>query len=190
MSVGDHIQVPSFRTFSEAIIPLDLPISASELHGVMCGYLASGSHRLGESYLRALIVKKNEAMTRDAARMLFSLYTITEQQLQGSDFEVSLMLPDDSAPIFERARAFSEWCEGFSQGLTVSGLQLSELSSEEAKEAVEHITEFADLDYESVSVDETDEKALTDVVEHTRMGFLHIYYDTHQNKKADSGGKH
>lgn len=177
MSISETIQLPSYETFNESISALDLPISGSELHGVMCGYLVGGDQRQGEGYLRALMLKKPEKTIREAARTLFSVYAVTEQQLTNFGFELQLLLPDDNAPLYERARAFSEWCEGFSQGMTVAGVNFTSLKSEEAQEAVQHITEFANLDYEEVDVTEEDERALMEVIEYTRMAILHLYSD-------------
>ncbi len=190
MSVSENIQLLSFRSFHEAVAPLDLPISESELHGVMCGYLVAGSSQLGESYLRALMLKKNESIAREAARALFAVYAVTEQQLGNLGFELELMLPDDDMPLYDRARAFSEWCEGFSQGMTVAGVNFSVLQGEEAQEAVQHITEFANLDYDEVDVGEEDERALVEVIEYTRVAVLHIYCDIRKDSSKSTETAH
>lgn len=76
-----------------------------------------------------------------------------------------------------RAQAFSEWCEGFTQGINMAGVSYEQLKEEEAQEALHHILEFAQLDYESLQVDEEDEMALVEVSEYTRMAILKIYGD-------------
>lgn len=190
MSISDTIQLPSYEVFSEGISVLDLPISGSELHGVMCGYLVAGEQHQGERYLHALMLKKPKKMIREAARVLFDVFAVTEQQLNQFGFELQLLLPHDDASLYERARAFSEWCEGFSQGMTVAGVNFTSLKSEEAQEAMQHITEFANLDYEEVDVTEEDERALMEVIEYTRMAILHLCSDIRGDGMRGTGTKH
>ncbi len=190
MSMSEIIQLPSYDVFNENISVLDLPISVSELHGVMCGYLVGGDQRHGEGYLRALMVNKPKKVILEASSILFGVYAVTEQQLANFGFDFQILLPHEDAPLYERARAFGEWCEGFSQGITVAGIGFSSLKSEEAREALQHITEFANLDYEEVAVTEEDERALMEVIEYTRMAILHIYTDIRVGDESSPGTKH
>lgn len=178
MSVEHHLsQLPAYQTFIDTISVLDLPISGSELHGLMCGYLCAGAASEGETYLRALTTHKKGELFRAAVLTLFEVYNLTQQQLINFDFEFQLLLPDDNQPLIDRAQAFSEWCEGFTQGMTVSGVGYAQLHEEESQEALRHLLEFAQLEYETLQVDEEDEKALFEVSEYTRMTVLRLYGD-------------
>lgn len=176
-SSDSHTQLPSYLDFSYAIAVLCLPISCAELHGVLCGYLVSGRQREAESYLRALLSKRELKKTRTAALALFDVFAISQQQLTELGFVFELMLPNDDESLASRAQAFSEWCEGFTQGLTVSGVDVDKLHNEEAQEAIQHITEFAQLDYTALRVSEEDERALLEVTEYTRMAVLSLQAD-------------
>lgn len=171
------MKLPDYRIFSHSMAMLNLPISCSELHGVLCGYLAAGGHRQGESYLRALLANREVGEARQAAMALFDVFTISHHQLSALGFEFELMLPDDDEPLTMRAQAFSEWCEGFTQGMTVVGLDFDALKTDEAQDAIQHLTEFAQLDYEALRVNEEDERALMEVIEYTRMAVLSIHAD-------------
>ncbi|KTD07771.1 UPF0149 family protein [Legionella jamestowniensis] len=172
------LHLPAYQMFIDTISVLELPISGSELHGIMCGYLCAGAPTEGEAYLRALTVKsKKDEATRSAAMAMFDVFLISQQQLANFDFEFQLLLPDDGEPLMTRAQAFSEWCEGFTQGINMAGVSYEQLKEEEAQEALHHILEFAQLDYESLQVDEEDEMALVEVSEYTRMAILKIYGD-------------
>jgi uncharacterized protein YgfB (UPF0149 family) len=169
---------PAYQTFVESIAVLDLPISSSELHGVMCGYLCGGASHEGEMYLRALVVKKKKDRVLQAAVLsLFELYGISKQYIANVDFEFQLLLPDDSAPLAERAQAFGEWCEGFTQGITLAGISYEALEEDESQEALQHLFEFAQLDYETLSIDEDDEQSLMEVSEYARMAILRLCGD-------------
>ncbi|MDP1604926.1 MAG: UPF0149 family protein [Legionella sp.] len=188
MSYEDNpSHLPSCDSFAENIAILNLPISCSELHGVMCGYLCAGAFHEGEIYLRALMVKfEKNATTRVAAKALFDVYEISKHQISTMDFGFQLLLPEDQAPLMERAEAFSEWCEGFTQGITLAGIDYEELEEEDSQEALEHLFEFAQLDYEGLDIEEEDEKALMEVNEYARMAVLRLSGDIKANK---SGGE-
>lgn len=169
---------PVYQSFADSIATLDLPFSASELHGVMCGYLCAGAFQEGEMYLRTLFVnnKKNSNM-QPAMLSIFELYEISKQHIANVDFEFRLVLPDDMFPFPERAQAFGEWCEGFTQGITLAGISADELEEEDSQEALQHLFEFANLDYQNLNIDEDDEKALMEVSEYTRMAILRLSGD-------------
>jgi uncharacterized protein YgfB (UPF0149 family) len=183
------LRLPDYHTFIDSIDVLSLPISGSELHGVMCGYLCAGAINKGESYLRALMNNRGDAGLRRAALALFGVYAVSQQQLVSFDFEFQLLLPDDHEALAERAQAFSEWCEGFTQGITLAGVGYEQLQEEEAQEALEHMTEFAQLDYHTLHIDEEDEHALMEVSEYARMAVLRIYGDLHASKKKDGSSE-
>lgn len=175
-STLDHL--PSYQQFVANIAVLELPISASELHGLLCGYMCAGEFQKGELYLRALIARdKNSELIRTAASALFELYALSKQQIKTLDFSFALLLPDESDPLVERAQAFSEWCEGFTQAMTLSGIGYDDLDEEDSQEALQHLFEFSELDYHHLDVDEDDEKALVEVSEYARMAVLRLSDD-------------
>ena len=168
------LHLPNYHDFLNSIAILALPISASELHGVMCGYLCAGAISEGESYLRALMTNKKDAVMRVA---LFGVYAVSQQQMLNFDFEFQLLLPGEDEPLADRARAFSEWCEGFTQGLTLAGAGYEQLQEDEAQEALQHLIEFSQLDYHTISINEEDERALMEVTEYARLAVLRIHGD-------------
>lgn len=173
--------LPDYQNFNNIIAILELPFSGSELHGMICGYLCAGAAYEGEAYLRALTSNKKDQSTRAAVLAIFEIYTISQHQLGNFDFGFEMFLPGEHEPLLERAQAFSEWCEGFTQSMSVSGIDSARLQEEESQEALQHIQEFAQLDYESLRVDEEDEKALVEVSEYARMAVLRLYSDLKEN---------
>lgn len=182
MSTQHTLRLPSYQHFADTIALLHLPLSASELHGVMCGYLAAGAVRQGENYIRALLVQRTEHETRDVLLTLFGVFTVSHQQLLDNHFEFELLLPSDEAPLMDRAQAFTEWCEGFVQGMTVSGIDMDQFHEDETQDALHHIKEFAQMDYAQVTVNEEDEHALMEVYEYARMAVWQIYTDIQEHQ--------
>jgi uncharacterized protein YgfB (UPF0149 family) len=186
MSVTEYpLQLPDYDVFSQMIAVLDLSISSSELHGMLSGYLAAGKGG-GEFYIRSLIAKNNTMMTREIMLSLFHLQAITQQQLSHAGFEFQLLLPNDAQDLVVRAQAFSEWCHGFFQGMNLAGVKERDLFDEETQEALQHITEFAELDYQSIEVSAEDEYSLVEVCEYTRVAVMHIYNDLNINPKSET----
>lgn len=190
MSVeNSRLHLPEYDTFIESIAVLTLDISGSQLHGMMCGYLCAGADHQGESYLRALLNNKKDQESRAAVLSMFEVFSISQQQISNFDFEFEMLLPDEHAPLIERAQAFSEWCEGFTQGLTVIGIGPDQFYEEEAQEALQHLIEFAELDCDTLDVDEEDEKALMEVSEYARMAVIRLHGDLVMNERERGGSE-
>jgi yecA family protein len=175
-NINIPLHLPSYQPFTDDMAILNLPMSVSELHGMMCGYLCAGATSDGEAYLQALITSPKDTDFRRAALALFGVYAVSQQQLLNFDFSFQLLLPEDHESLAYRAQAFSEWCDGFTQGITLVGVDAFQLQEEEAQEALQHLSEFAQLDYHHLEFDE-DERALMEVTEYTRMAVLRIHGD-------------
>lgn len=179
----NRLQLPDYDGFIESIAVLALDISGSELHGLMCGYVCAGADNQGEAYLRALASNKKNQLIRAAILAMFAVFSISQQQIANFDFEFELLLPDEEVSLIERAKAFSEWCKGFTEGLSMAGVSMEVFYEEEAQEVLQHLIEFAELDCDSLDVDEEDEKALMEVSEYVRMAVIRLHGDLVMNKK-------
>ncbi|HAT7846038.1 TPA: UPF0149 family protein [Legionella pneumophila] len=189
---NDSLHLPKYDDFVQSISVLALTMSGSELHGIMCGYLCAGADSQGEAYIRALLNNKKDEQSRNALLSMFSVFSISQQQMNNFDFEFEMLLPDDDESLITRAQAFSEWCEGFTQGLTIAGVGMEQFYEEESQDALQHLIEFAELDCELLEVGEEDERALMEVSEYTRMAVLRLHSDLvlHERELGDSGTTH
>lgn len=179
----DSLHLPLYQTFVDSIANLALPFSGSELHGIMCGYLSAGAAREGIAYLGTLIPDLKDPSTRPATLAIFELYAVSQQQIECLGFEFQLLLLDEHESLERRAQSFTDWCEGFTQGIRMANVDYNALEDEDTQDALQHITEFADMDLQSLQVEEEDERALTDIVEYTRMAVLHIHSDLQANRQ-------
>lgn len=184
---NNRLHLPEYDHFIQSIDVLALEISGSELHGMMCGFLCAGEDNQGEAYMRALLNNRKDEESRAAILSMFAVYSVSQQQINNFDFQFEMMLPDDNTSLTERAQAFSEWCEGFTQGLIIAGVDGDQFYDEEAQEALEHLTQFADLDIEAIDVDEEDEKALLEVSEYARMAVIRLHNDLVMNERERGG---
>ena len=177
-------QLPEYDIFCEQIAALALPISASQMHGTLSAYLCMGALFKGEAYLRALTTNHRGELTKIAIEALFNVYTISLYQMQQDNFSFQLLLPDDEQSLSERAQAFSEWCVGFIKAVENIGVNKN-LLEEDSQEALSHLTEFSELDYHALQINEEDERALMEVSEYTRMAVLRLYWDIKINSLDD-----
>jgi uncharacterized protein YgfB (UPF0149 family) len=172
------MELPEYDDFLGAISSLALPFSASQLHGMLCAYLVIGATDTATAFLTALSRSEQDQKTSRAATVaLFNVLTITQQQLIHLGLDFKLLLPDDEHPLAYRAQAFSEWCEGFIATLNASNIQAKQLTDVDSREALEHIAEFSELNYETLDINEEDEAALAEVCEYTRIAVLHLHSD-------------
>lgn len=172
--------LPTYQDFNEAILPLALPLSAAFIHGILCGYLCANHASQGEAYIQALGQNKQDFHCREAILYIFRVYSISQTQLSNFDFEFEMLLPDDDTSLALRAKSFSDWCDGFSQGMAISGVTPESLEEEETQDAFMHIVDFADIDLESLTMDEEDEQALFEVEEYARMAVLRLHQEIKQ----------
>jgi yecA family protein len=180
----EHLHLPDYQEFSASIDILLLRISTSLLHGMMCGYLCAGADIQGEAYLRALLNNKKDDASRNAILAIFAVFSISQQQINSMDFEFQMLLPTVDESLKVRAQAFSQWCDGFIQALTLAGIGANQFQDEETQDAFQHIIEFADLDCDTLDIDEDDERALMEVSEYARMAVLRLHGDLMQKKEG------
>ena len=186
---SNRLHLPEYDSFIESIAVLTLDVSGSELHGIMCGFLCAGADSQGETYLRALLNNKKDEASRAAFLAMFAVFSISQQQISNFDFEFEQLLPDENESLINRAGAFSKWCEGFTQGLSMAGVGIDQFYDEEAQDAFQHLIEFAELDTDSLDVDEEDEKALMEVSEYARMAVIRLHGDLVMNERERGGSE-
>lgn len=192
MSISnDSLHLPAYQSFLDAISVFDLPISPSELHGTICGYLCAQRSEGAASYLRALTMNHSrDENTRLGTLALFEMLTVSQQQLQHFDFEFQMLLPSEGIPLADRAQAFGEWCVGFINGMQKSGIDFGSFNEEESQEAFQHLKEFSHLDYESLEVSEDDEKALFEVSEYAKFAVIRIFEDLIEEEPHSKSSAH
>ncbi len=145
---------------------------AAEIHGIMCGMLASGMPVESKEWLPALedFTNQKETFTPECFDTLKHLYTDTVEQFIDADFTLALCLPDDSAPITERASSLLLWVQGFLLGF---GLQQNDLTrcSADVKEAMEDFSQIARMEDDLEECEES-EQSLFEVVEYVRVSAM------------------
>jgi len=169
--------LPDIYELEDVLLRLNSTMSAAESHGVLCAILcARGSadmsdwvgHILGEQ-------EQGNVLLKETLMLLNTLYEVTLTQLNGTDCDFKLYLPDDEEDLRERVEALTAWCQGFVYGLAVGGLSDTKDLPADSMELVKDIIEIskAETDNEANPTEE-DEHAYVEIVEYLRTGTLLI----------------
>lgn len=146
-------------------------VDASELHGVLCGYIAGGGRPDGTDWLAKLAV---DAPSPGEGSALEQMQQGSLAQFADSDFGFSLLLPADDAALGLRADCVLQWCRGFLGGFGLAG-HLDALP-DNVSEAINDLHRIGSADV-SVEDEEADEEALAEIIEFVRMAALMIHQE-------------
>jgi len=166
----------------EALNQAALGMGASELHGLLTGYLCGGGEAGGRDVLAALQLEVEDA---DAAGPLVDLLDAAwpryRQQLDDPHLGFEALLPADSRPLSERADAIVDWTRGFLGGFGLAGARADGLT-EDGREVLRDLGSIASsqlaLDTSSDAAVEDDESALMELVEFVRVGAMLLRTET------------
>jgi uncharacterized protein YgfB (UPF0149 family) len=126
--------------------------------------------------LAALELEPDPAPTVEEQGMLNRLRHQTEEWLADPDLTFSPWLPDDDAPIAERAEALSEWSEGFLGGFGLGGSpEANKNMSEEARELLKDLAGIATTEFEFDQDEDVNDENLTEIEEYVRTGALMLH---------------
>ncbi len=178
---------PDISQLEGLLFDADAALGAIESHGVLCGMLCAQGATDAAQWMLHVLGKREESseVLRQAGKKLLEIHQISVEQMNDSDVEFELMLPDDDETLEARVEALGIWCQGFVFGLAVGGVKQDTELPEDSKELIGDILEIsragymvddeAELNTAIEEDNEEDEVALMEVTEYVRMGVLLIY---------------
>jgi len=166
-----------YEELETVLATADAEVEAAECHGVVCGMICAAGTVDVSTVLEHLLGEGNtlSAAARDCHKFLERLYAESLLHLNDGDFELQLLLPDDDAPLIDRANALVQWCQGFLFGLGLGGFKQKEGSPETVDEIVRDFYEISQTRYDCEMPDEVDESAYAEIVEYVRMSTLLVH---------------
>ena len=176
--------LPEIGPLEDLLFQLDAAMGAIEAHGALCGMLcAQGSTEASKWLVHVLGEHQGEGNARlqEAAARLMRLYQATTAQINDSEVDFELYLPDDDEPLEDRVEALAVWCQGFVYGLAAGGVKQDTRLPDDSQELIRDFVEISRLGAQSLEDDEDaaaleqDEVAFTEVLEYVRMGAVLIY---------------
>ncbi|HEX7339882.1 MAG TPA: UPF0149 family protein [Rhodanobacteraceae bacterium] len=179
-------------SFEEALGQTTLGVGASELHGLLAGYVCGGGGAKGAYMLKALELESDDELAGTPLRALMEGATPwCRESLSGMHLGFAPLLPPDSRPLAERTDAMVEWTRGFLGGFGLSGARADALS-EDGREVLRDLgtvaTSQLTLDTSSDTSAEEDEGALQELIEFVRVGAMLLHTDVAHVAKVRAAG--
>ena len=167
---------PDYNSLNDALAKADAELVAPEAHGTLCGMLcAAGKIELSD-WLNQVFEEfdVNNMLVKEASQLLVGLYNDTQAQLNDSDANFQLLLPDDDVSLAQRTEALAVWCQGFTYGLAAGGLKKDQKLPNDTAELIRDMVEIAKAGHDLGDDSELDEDAYMQISEYVRMGVLLI----------------
>jgi hypothetical protein len=173
-----------FTEFERVLAEAGSFTAAGEAHGTLCGALCTMAAYRVEDWVGELLPNGLDAS--DSPVDVFALvYSETAEALAGHAMEFSPLLPDEDAPLSERATALGGWCQGFLYGLGAGRLASVEELPGELPEIIRDFTEISRAAVDEEDSLETNEQAYTELVEFVRVS-AQLVFDELATLRADT----
>ncbi len=177
---------PDIPQLEDLLFNVDAALGATESHGALCGMLCAQGATEASQWMLYVLGEHEETskLLQQTGKKLLQIHQISVEQMNDTDAEFELMLPDDDEPLEMRVEALGVWCQGFVYGLAVGGITEDTVLPEDSKELIRDILEISRAGYVAdneaeLATDEEDseedEVAFMEVSEYVRMGILLIY---------------
>jgi len=167
---------PDYNSLTDALAKTDAELVTSEAHGALCGMLcAAGKVELStwlEQVFEAFDV--NDMLVKEASQLLVGLFNNTQAQLNNSDADFQMLMPDDQDSLAQRTEALAMWCQGFTYGLVAGGLKKDQKLPTDTAELIADMVEIARAGHDLGDDSDEDEDAFMHLHEYVRMGVLLI----------------
>jgi len=175
--------LPDIDEIDGLLSRVDATMGASEAHGALCGMLcARGSIELNEWVGHAAGDQAaGDDNLQELAQHLSVLHRITQEQMNDSLAEFSLLLPDDEEPLSERVMSLAAWCQGFIYGLAAGGIRRDSELPSDSSELLRDMIDISRAAHDEDAFDEAgsdfeeDEVAYMEILEYVRAGTLLIF---------------
>lgn len=170
-----------FDLIADVFVTESITASPAELHGQLCGYLASGVTLPLEDWL-AMVVEfcDIEGWKEEASRAaIVELYTATLTLFQNGEFALVPSISDEDSDLCDRGVTLSQWAHGFLAGYGLSG-QKNDLS-EENKQILRDFANISGMQAEMRVLENNNdnEQDLTELVEYVRLSAMMMYSEHH-----------
>jgi uncharacterized protein YgfB (UPF0149 family) len=149
----------------------------AEAHGILAGALCSSRDYGLMEWLREILPDDSPDDAALQNSVLQTIYSEMVRTLVGNDSDFEPLLPDDDAPLTERADALSQWCQGFLYGLGSGTTADPGNVSTEAGEIIRDLTEITHVGVEADEQTEESEVAFAEVVEFVRVGVQLLFVE-------------
>ena len=179
----DDAELTQYDELNEALRRVGSSADVAECHGLLSGLLCVKetvdsatwiSHILGTDPDADTSESSSEEieLNEDGRALLSALLGRVLDQLNDMDYGFHPLLPDDDEPLEKRAAALAEWCQGFTLGLSMGGIEEVGELPEASAEIIKDMADIAQMHTDADAATNEDEAAYAEIVEYVRMGVL------------------
>jgi yecA family protein len=164
-----------YSELESALAAVGATSGASQAHGLLCGMLCVQAD-LDQAPWMAQVLENTAPRGEEAQAVLALLTRLFEDgkaALESPEATFEPLLPEEDAPVSERASALAGWCEGFLLGLSLAGLPAQKDLGGDVNELLRDFTEITQVEPDPDS-EEANESAYTELVEYVRVATLVI----------------
>lgn len=177
MSTEMLLDALDFDLIADVFVTESISASPAELHGQLCGYLASGVALPLEDWL-AMVAEfcDIEGWKEDASRDgIVELYQSTIELYRNGEYALVPCMSDDDAPLSERGTTLAQWAHGFLAGYGLSGHKPN--LSDDAKQVLQDFANISAMqaDMEDLEENNDNETDLIELVEYVRLSAMMLY---------------
>lgn len=169
------VALPHYTQLDRVLRDSGCVVDAAECHGVLCGIICASGQSDMQGWVRYLFENRegDAEVSAESLGILHSVHEATLAEINHETLEFTLLLPDTEEALGTRAQGLSDWCAGFSFGLTLGGLNDKMLATGDSREFVEDIQHISSATLgDETGQDEQDEDSLVQIEEYVRMGVL------------------
>ncbi|PCJ13425.1 MAG: hypothetical protein COB04_16495 [Gammaproteobacteria bacterium] len=179
----------TFDEIAENLSAIGVYSAASEIHGLISGYICSGGDGHEENIVR-LVAGQLELEYSSVLEINQLLSFLTKQvieQLQHPDFEFELLLPDDDIDELRACiTALGSWCSGFMIGFGTGAKNLKDHEiTRELQEILKDMMAIAEVE-EAEYVEEDDENDFYELIEFVRTSSMLIFTELALQREEQS----
>ncbi|MFF7707429.1 UPF0149 family protein [Pseudomonas sp. NPDC007930] len=161
-----------YQAFATLLGSAGHPVSPAELHGLLLGRCCAGAGFEPGPWLADAAEILASEPADNIRQALLGLQEMAKAELGGSEVTVVLLLPDDNAPLAERAVALGQWCQGFLAGFgIVAG---DRALSNDAREVLQDLAAIAQVQ-DALEESEDGENDYMEVMEYLRVAPLLLF---------------
>lgn len=168
----------TFDEIAENLAAIGIYSAASEIHGLVSGYICSGGDPHEERIIRLVAgqLELEYSSVLEINQLLSFLTKQVVEQLEHPDFEFELLLPDDDIEeVSECIKALGAWCSGFMVGFGTGAKNLKDDQiTAELQEILKDLMEIGEVE-DSEYKEEEDENDFYELIEFVRTSSMLIF---------------
>jgi len=165
-----------FDQINDALEPYSELESPSFLQGMLLGLMSGDTEVKEGAWIKRVLAEADIKSVKESFLMiLHEMYLETDKMLNGSGFELELMLPDDDESVANRAYLLGQLCEGFLYGMGLINKDKESLRGD-VLELVKDFGNISAIDVEDLEGgdDEENEESLMQLIEFVKVGVMTI----------------